>query len=311
MKHFLSVFAVGLAIGSGHSLYASQPSAAAEQTYSPPSCAFPVPPPITIWVHGTKGTSNRFPFTPLKRFFGCKKGLHKALELDKTWHHHELAHVLSSADAAAYPLEHFYLFGWSGKLSFKRRAHAARELLIDLKKVVSAYKATWGVRPFIRIITHSHGGNVVLNMAKLVLPVGSDDDLVIDELLLLACPVQDSTALYIQKPFFKKIYSLYSRADLLQILDPQGLQSIAATLFSRRRFPVQDNLVQVKLKINGWALSHVDFMLSRFVRLLPTIVHELEQWQVIDPAIIASKRELLIAFNIKKNAVVMIKKKIT
>ena len=173
---------------------------------------------------------------------------------------------------------HFYLFGWSGKLSYQEREDTARILYNEIKALIAEYKKQYGTTPALRLITHSHGGNVALNLAKI--KEAGDTEFVIDELILLACPVQIKTAPLIKDKLFKKIYSLYSTRDLIQILDPQevynNLKEKRFPLFSQRRFPDQANLRQIIVKRKKRAISHVEFMLEKFLTTLPTILDELD-----------------------------------
>ncbi|MFI5332528.1 MAG: hypothetical protein ACHQVS_00330 [Candidatus Babeliales bacterium] len=233
-------------------------------------------PTITIWVHGTKSTVRNIPFDTFKRFFDCKPGLNHARTLCACHHHRQIAEVLIAHDPIRFPAEHFYLFGWSGKLSYQEREDTARILYNEIKALIARYKNQYWTVPKIRIITHSHGGNVALNLAK-VKDI-TDTDFVIDELVLLACPVQIKTVTFIKDPVFKKIYSLYSTRDFIQILDPQevvnNLKEKRFPLFSQRKFPDQPNLRQIVVKRKKRAISHVEFMLEKFLTTLPTILND-------------------------------------
>lgn len=57
---------------------------------------------------------------------------------------------------------HYYLFGWSGLLNQERRRIEAVRLYNSLSEEVEDFKRR-GIEPKIRIISHSHGGNLVLN----------------------------------------------------------------------------------------------------------------------------------------------------
>ena len=73
----------------------------------------------------------------------------------------------------------------------------------------------------------------------------------------------------INDPLFKKIYSLYSTMDMVQILDPQKIKTPGkAPLFSQRKFPSCPQLIQVRLKCEGRGLLHIDFVLNKFTRCL-------------------------------------------
>lgn len=242
-------------------------------------------PPITIWVHGTKLVGSKI----LPNFFNCQQGLHRACKLDKNYHHRIIAQTLAETNPERFPLETFYLFGWSGALSFEARKQAAEELYESLKKLVDRYEKQYHQKPFIRIITHSHGGNVALNLPDIK---DADNNIVISELILLACPVQDYTKNNVLDPIFDTIISLYSTLDALQVLDPQGIYSkevhemhkqyekhIKTPLFSQRVFEPHEKVIQAKLKINGRGIFHVEFLVKRFLRLLPKILDALKEYK--------------------------------
>jgi len=220
-------------------------------------------PAITIWIHGTK--SREFLMSRLSKFtesmedalFGCKQGLHKVTSLKKKQNHYLLAKELSDGCPQQFSWEHFYIVGWSGKLKHSERQNAAKQLYHALKELVSFYQKEYSTSPRITILTHSHGGNVALNMAAIV---DKEYSFVIDKLILLACPVQNYTIDLVKAPLFKKIYSIHSHTDMLQVLDPQGLHPFFALkhiaefknafniskkcpLFSRRHFPISPKIV--------------------------------------------------------------------
>jgi hypothetical protein len=249
---------------------------------NPETIYFPTtqPPVITIWIHGTR----IFPPSLFKTIFNGKPSLKHLSDLDSPSKLDSIAHILSTADPYGYSLETFYFFGWSGKLSFASREQSAKILYEEIKRIVDEYEDVYTVKPRIRIIAHSHGGNVALNLAK-----QPERAFFIDELILLACPVQSRTMHLTSDPLFKTIYSLYSRLDLIQILDPQGLYLGESNgLFSHRLFPNHSNIIQVKLKINGRALLHTEFITSKLLSCLPAIVSELNQWRKEHPEYIAS-----------------------
>ncbi len=235
----------------------------------------PTKPTITVWIHG----SRLFPPTLFRRYFLSKPGLMPAYELEEDYKIHIVAETLSQADAQRFPIDHLYIYGWSGKLCFKERERTARDLYESLKKVLATYEATHGIRPNVRIIAHSHGGNVILNLPLVKDP--DDDDLIIHELILLACPVQAKTKHFTQDPMFREIYVLYSALDLIQILDPQGIyrNESRSSFFSKRRFIHQKNLAQMKVKLNQRAIMHTEFSHPPFLKLLPIILDEIKLWQ--------------------------------
>ena len=239
-------------------------------------------PPITVWVHGSKIIGE----TIFPNFFYCPLGFHNAQELDKKYHHRSIAESLSQTDSERFPLETFYFFGWPGNLSFKMRKQVAGQLSDCLKKISKEYYQEYRQNPYIRIITHSHGGNVALNLAT----VKDDSDVgTISELILLACPIQNQTKNNSKDPIFDKIISLYSTLDPIQVLDPQGMypkdvreiqqhyeKHTKTPLFSKRVLEPHENIIQAKLKINGRGIFHMEFLFARFLKQLPKILDTLE-----------------------------------
>ncbi len=265
-------------------IHHSKPKQYAHTTTDTIASLPPQNPPITIWIHGT-----RFIRRPL--FHGFFKGvpsLRLAQELANDYYLHHVAASLHQADPQAFPLETFYLFGWSGKLNATEREHAAQILYQELNRIISEYRQTHDTNPYIRIITHSHGGNIALNLTKFK---SDNPNFSIDELILLACPVQGNTKDYIGDEIFKKTYSLYSSLDIAQVLAPQLVHRIHKTKrghirseinwppLSKRRFDMNHpKLAQIKIKINGRALFHTEFSDPHFMRLLPHIIHEIDNW---------------------------------
>ena len=251
---------------------------------------------ITIFIHGTF-PHNLFP-NPLSmlsekilyRYFHCPPSLNKATSLEKDLHIRAMAETISQADPQQFPLEDFYTFGWPGELDFDQREQAAQDLHTALKKLVKQY----GEKPHITIITHSHGGNVALNLGKI-----PDRDWSIDELILLACPVQEQTAQFIKNPSFKNIYSLHSHSDILQIGDPQGWQRLIESLgsaweeksfapltstqltpfFSERHFRPHEKLAQVHLTFEGRNPFHFEFLYLDFMNALPRILNKIKNYK--------------------------------
>lgn len=243
---------------------------------------------ITVWIHGTQPSFDKVPGKRLRtalirhahELFYCKSGLHSINTQPKTNRHHEFARLLHEVDPMRFPVEYFYTFGWSGDLNFDVRYQAGKYLYLDLVKLVDEFVHAHGVTPNIRLITHSHGGNVALNLSLAQAEYGKN--LVVNELVLLACPVQEKTAFLVQDTLFKKIYSLYSSLDVLQIVDPQGLyksNNLKASVFSKRRFPESCNKVaQAKIRFNKRSILHIEFLSDRLIRALPGIITKLDSW---------------------------------
>ena len=247
----------------------------------------PPPKPITVWVHGTRASS----FIPINIKEELKKsldqathtppGLHAAQSLDRSLKHYKIAKTLSDTASVQFPLNQFYVFGWSGDLYAHARNEAAQELYNCLKELLSRYEKQQGIKPPIQIITHSHGGNVVLKMAEHAEKIPS---FTIHKLILLACPVQKETISLTSNPLFEQIYAIHSHIDMVQILDPQRLHPIKAAihkfmqektidfkavyqqmidnpLFSERHFPISSNVIHVAVswdKIDPWNEEDID-----------------------------------------------------
>lgn len=238
-------------------------------------------PSITIWIHGTRAFFSKYFF---QKFFYRMLGLHPASSYDSCYHLHSIARVLSTQAPDMFSFDNFYFFGWSGKLSFKARTRAARELYQGIKNLAQEFEAQHQQKPYIRIITHSHGGNVALNMAKIK---DVDNSICIDELILLACPVQEQTINCAHDDLFESIYSLYSLTDSIQVLDPQGFHYWCkkhkmlkpATFFSGRCFPDHCTKVhQAAIKLNGSNPMHIDFLLHKFLKYLPEMLCTIKSW---------------------------------
>lgn len=58
----------------------------------------------------------------------------------------------------------YYIFGWTGLVSQKRRRQEAVRLYNEICEEYEQYENI-GIHPKIRILTHSHGGNLCLNLA--------------------------------------------------------------------------------------------------------------------------------------------------
>ncbi|HLW72632.1 MAG TPA: hypothetical protein VKR54_01145 [Candidatus Babeliales bacterium] len=277
------------------------------------------PPTLTVWIHGTKPDENLPPFLAKitkglsQLLSGDIKGLHRTAELDAQHYPFYYPFLRSKALAAADPIRfnpnHFYTFGWSGKLTLKARKNAAHDLFYELKQLSTTYHEKYGCTPEIILISHSHGGNVILHLAEISDPDGFE--LHISKAIFLACPVQKHTAHLINSPVFERIYALHSHTDMIQIADPQGLHNtkkITRPILSLRHFNIHPKLAQAtirwkkhptwtaddhntnKIALKGLikalnslnyirksrGLFHVEFGLLPFVRQLPAIIDQLD-----------------------------------
>lgn len=261
-------------------------------------------PPLTIWVHGTKLT----PTIAFANFFYKMPGMNPAIAYDQKYHKRTIANLLSELDPKRYLLENFYFFGWNGKLCFDEREKASKDLYYALLQLAADYEALHQKKPTFRIITHSHGGNVVLNLAKVQDP---EYPLIIDELILLCCPVQEETKYYIANDCFKRVYAFYSSRDMFQVIDPQGLykNSRAKKTFSERRFDDHDKLRQARIQMKGKSLMHIDFLCTPFLQHLPNLCNEIESFY---DSVIADQKnyEKIIDIKINKDKTVQFQKKL-
>ncbi len=256
-------------------------------------------PPITLWIHGTK-----FVRRPLyQSFFGGKPCLRLAKELASDYYLHSVAHTLNKAAPDKYPLDTLYLFGWSGKLSPSVRQHAAQVLYEELKRVTQDYKKIYGKPPYIQLLTHSHGGTVALNLVRCK---EAPSPFTINELILMACPVQNATKKFIEDDLFSYTCALYSSLDMVQVLAPQISYNICKRgkkelrsrihwpLFSERCFELHPRLAQVKLKMNGRSLFHTEFASTHFLAVLPQILHVIKT--IYDSRIVPNESQLLCVY---------------
>ncbi len=222
-------------------------------------------PTISVWIHGARPFGNNT----------YNLGLKSLTLFDPHNKLAETANILVKADSIKFPLDNFYIFSWPGTMDFGVRQQEAITLHTELLKLLNTYKMSHGIKPRVRIIAHSHGGNVALNLAAV-----TNNMIEIDELILLATPVQDKNKDYVRSPLFKRVFSLYSTIDIAQIIDPQGIyhDSCTHSLFSGQRFNPSQNLMQIKTKINGTACQHLQFDDRPMLTILPAIIDQLHEW---------------------------------
>lgn len=255
---------------------------------------------ITIFVHGTLPPDAVMSIPPVRSFFFCPPGLTKASDLDPTLHTQKLAQLLCATEGTKFQLPHFYCFGWSGKLNPDARKTASQELYIAIKNLIVEYEKQ-GIKARITLITHSHGGNVVLLIQESAVKEGLPHGILpygilpIEELILLACPVQTETAGSAQTPFFNKIYSIHSHGDLFQVLDPQGVHTFLDSLkqhgleftlkhledlgplFSSRHFEAAEHIIQLNVRYPRRELLHIEFLLPSFIASLPKLILQMQE----------------------------------
>lgn len=247
--------------------------------------------PLTLFIHGTHPPDPILNLPPVNRFFRCPKGISKLSELQDS-HTKDFLTSLSSKHPQIFPADHCYVFGWSGHLNHTMRKESAHDLYKDLTKLQKEY-ALRDLKIFLRVITHSHGGNVALCL-KSAADAYPESNLTIDELILLACPVQLETADYAKNKLFTKVYSIHSHDDLLQIIDPQGLRAFLeylknfgleftltnlkelGPLFSERHFPKYCQVTELNVKYSHRELFHIEFLLPRFMESLPMLIERMQ-----------------------------------
>ena len=114
-------------------------------------------------------------------------------------------------------VQEYALFGWTGLLSNRARRDAGVQLYEALVDYRDRIKKMYKVIPVIRIVAHSHGGNVALYVAQGELE--QQKRLEIDSLFMYGTPMQVETAPYISSPLFRHIALGYSWGDSVQRRD--------------------------------------------------------------------------------------------
>ena len=233
---------------------------------------------IILWIHGTRFIKTH----GFKTVFNKKSQLKNALALTQIRYYRRIIDTL--AEKYSVEKDNLYFFGWNGKLSHAERKKGASYLYTALTTLKKQYEKKHTISPKFIIIGHSHGGNVILHMATYH---ADSSSLLIDKVVLLACPVQDSMYPHLKSPLFKKIYVLYSHQDLIQRLAPDFLKSEKFCLkniklfpFSKRLFPGQDNLTQAQIIIDGTGPTHNDFVKPPFLSSLPLLLAHMETWDL-------------------------------
>lgn len=262
-------------IGCGHqkpkvtTLYVSHKTISQHQSLSIKNNETPT---IVVWVHGTRFLTHRFQ----RDIFNGNAALKPITEclLSDMWIPDITERIYKSLSDDM--INNTYIFGWSGKLSAQERKNASKILYHELLNIYHSYYTQYHTRPHIRIISHSHGGNVVLNLASIK---DHDCPFSIDEVIMLACPVQQQTQHLIHDPLFKSIYTISSSFDIVQILAPQIIYTARNWKIpspSFRLFTPCSKIVQAKLRLNGRPILHGEFTSSSFLKILDIIVEHLQ-----------------------------------
>lgn len=241
------------------------------------------PQPITVWVHGSR-TSNAYgPYVSKKfnelqhRLFHVDNGLHRASDIEPYYYMHHLARIVSQAHPQNYPFETFYLFGWAGDVAPESRKNAGIQLYNSLKKIVEHHTHN-GIVPPITLFSHSHGGNVILNMKHAF--DHDPDPLVINKTIFIACPVQYETREFIHCPLFKDIHSYHSHADMMQWIDPQGIYPLVAAIKQAKE---TKSLKPLKAAIIKLWKNRLPLFSQRHFGIHPKIKQAAVSWKYCEP----------------------------
>jgi hypothetical protein len=214
---------------------------------------------ITIFVHGTFPARKFLQYTPIRSLLYCPQGLSLAKNLPQNYHFHKIAQGCVNEDPQLYSLHQFYIFGWKSEyINNATRMQAAANLVKQLQILVNNYNAQHNIIPKIQLIGYSHGGNVALNTAH-YLPLKIKDKPIEIEVWLFATPVQQINQALVNSCYFTKVYSIYSKKDWLQRMDPQGLQDKKYKkkyFWSDRIFDPTYRCIQVSLTINNKSIGH-------------------------------------------------------
>lgn len=180
--------------------------------------------------------------------------------------------------------EDYFTFGWNGLLSQTERRREALRLYNELSAEVALYHAQ-GVEPKVRLVCHSHGGNVALNLASIYenlreaksakfsadamqqmgqllslsklstfpysYPEGTSFS--IDELVLYATPIQVETEGFAFSPIFKHVYNLFSENDVVQtadILSTKARKSSRKISMKKRKKEELLHVTQAQIVVN-------------------------------------------------------------
>ena len=214
---------------------------------------------VTIFVHGTYLMRKIVQFSPCRQLMYCPQGLTLAKNLPKNYHFNKMAHGCVTCDSDSYSIDQFYIFGWESEhVSDVARSKAAKTLVEQIYEVVVDYYIRHDVIPKIRLIGFSHGGNVILRTAD-YLPFYADMQDVEIEAWLFGTPVQVINHDLVNSDCFSAIYSIFSKKDIVQVIDPQGLRHRKITknkFWSNRTFHESSRCIQVDFTVNGQGIGH-------------------------------------------------------
>lgn len=154
---------------------------------------------------------------------------------------------------------HWYTFGWYGRLDHKDRIQAAEELYQQLLREKESLAKKYELSPnaiSLIVVGHSHGGNVLLNLVKA--EEKYKKQLHISRLVLIATPIQKQTAYLAKHPMFDRVLSCYSRSDDMQVMDIVS----SSNWKSKRQFNfTHPHLVQMEVQIGDLWPNHAEWWL--------------------------------------------------
>jgi len=230
---------------------------------------------VTVWVHGTHPAKRLLEsrFSPIRSQVYVPAGLSLAKDLPMHYNFCEIAQECNKRNPEEYGLNNFYTFGWnSAKITSRQRKKVGNQLYQDLDSLLVNYKKKYrSVK--LRLIGFSHGGNVILNCMS-HLPFSCKG--IETEVVLIATPIQESNKWYVNTPYVKRVYSLYSDGDWIQRIDMQKLHQDAPSntpLLSGRKFTDSDQVIQVNFRFNGKAIGHIKY--RSVMKYIPDILRQI------------------------------------
>ncbi len=233
---------------------------------------------IPVYIHGTLfNWRNLLSYVPgVAELTYVPDGLTNVRDLEEQAVGKKLAAEFSKKDPRRFVYDNFYTFGWNGKLSFEERKKSAETLAKGLVELAEQYEQQSGLKPIIRIVTFSHGGNVALNLAHFL-----PKDMQV-ELVLIACPIQKETEYLALSEVFSTIYSIFSLNDVLQVSDPQNIyrnikqKDEDGQVLSKRSFDLDsDKIKQACVSVNGTYLGHME-LFQLFNKHIPMVLNRLD-----------------------------------
>lgn len=144
----------------------------------------------------------------------------------------------------------YYTYGWSGLLSPRIRLQESHDFYLALIQEIDRLRAC-KIRPKIRIIGYSHGGNIVLGLAQAYAEDAQKSLPLIDEIVFLGVPIQVETDHFVTSPLFKKIYNFYSLLDRIQSAECFSFKRFGSQKYfiPRSNLQLPNNLVQIEFKL--------------------------------------------------------------